>query len=260
LAALVIGKVWWAEVMMRAVRTRRRWSAVTVLVLVAGLVQVFVPPPMPAAAGPKRPPAPAREPLGKATAVKPVAPPADSHKDDQVTGVPVVTWPTSGTTQVSPAAGLTADARPGGVSPGAVRAGALPIWVGPAKSGRTIGGNVSIHVADRPATQRAGVSGLLLSVGSADPVTLAVDYSGFRNAYGGDWATRLRLETLPACALTTPVRSDCQRGTPLATTNNTTAHILSANVPANAVVAADAGAAGARGPYQANTRSTSGAR
>jgi RHS repeat-associated protein len=170
----------------------------------------------------------------------------------------VVTWPTSGTTQVSPAAGLTADARPGGVSPGAVRAGALPIWVGPAKSGRTIGGNVSIHVADRPATQRAGVSGLLLSVGSADPVTLAVDYSGFRNAYGGDWATRLRLETLPACALTTPVRSDCQRGTPLATTNNTTAHILSANVPANAVVAADAGAAGASGTYQATTLSSSG--
>ena len=36
--------------------------------------------------------------------------------------------------------------------------------------------------------------------------TSSVDYRSFATAYGADWATRLRLVSLPACALTTPGR------------------------------------------------------
>jgi hypothetical protein len=37
-----------------------------------------------------------------------------------------------------------------------------------------------------------------------------VDYSGFRNAYGGDFGSRLRLVRLPQCVLSTPRLPQCQ--------------------------------------------------
>jgi RHS repeat-associated protein len=134
-------------------------------------------------------------------------------------------------------------------------------------SPRSTPGGVAIQVADRATTARARVTGLLLSLRrtdsgtGTDPVTLAVDYSGFRNAYGGDWADRLRLEVLPACAITTPDRPGCQPGTPLPTRNDTTTGVLSAQVPAAAagtVLAADAGPAGPTGDFKATDLAPSG--
>ncbi len=40
-------------------------------------------------------------------------------------------------------------------------------------------------------------------------LNVSVDYSGFGAAYGGEWASRLRLVQLPGCALTTPKERAC---------------------------------------------------
>lgn len=81
-------------------------------------------------------------------------------------------------------------------------------------------GKVRVTVADRAATTRAGVDGLLFSVRPQDArvagrVTVGLDYSAIRHAYGADWASRLRLVALPECALTTPERPECRAATPV---------------------------------------------
>ncbi|MET7622337.1 RHS repeat-associated core domain-containing protein [Streptomyces sp. NPDC005408] len=122
-------------------------------------------------------------------------------------------------------------------------------------------GKVKVSVADRDAARKAGVEGLLLSVGRADAVAKAgsarveVDYSSFRGAYGGDWASRLRLVQLPGCALTTPAKAKCRVQKPLETRNDTKAGTLSAPVGVTGltVLAAAAGAEGPTGDYKATS-------
>ncbi|MFJ5078097.1 hypothetical protein ACIP8Z_26315, partial [Streptomyces sp. NPDC088553] len=109
-----------------------------------------------------------------------------------------------------------------------------------------------VSVADRNATRKAGVSGLLMSLGGADggpvagPVEVEVDYNAFRHAYGGDYAARLRLVELPACALTTPDAARCRVQKPLKTRNDLRSGTLSAEVrrPSGPVSAASGGPAG----------------
>ncbi|MEV8526370.1 RHS repeat-associated core domain-containing protein [Streptomyces sp. NPDC052000] len=141
-------------------------------------------------------------------------------------------------------------------------------------------------VADRSTTQKAGVDGLLLSVSRTDraaagPGTtqVEVDYSTFERAYGGDWASRLRLVQLPSCAMTTPEKAQCQIGRPLTTTtNNSQAGTLTAivDVPVSPssslrtpaaltamasgamVLAATAGNSGPTGDYKATSLQSSG--
>ena len=48
------------------------------------------------------------------------------------------------------------------------------------------------------------------AVAKAGRVAVEVDYAAFAHAYGGDWASRLRLVELPACALTTPKAAKCR--------------------------------------------------
>ncbi|MEG3629718.1 RHS repeat-associated core domain-containing protein [Streptomyces poriticola] len=74
---------------------------------------------------------------------------------------------------------------------------------------------VDVEVLDRTDVKPVGGVGLGLKVTRADggtapgPVRVDIDYSGFRNAHGGDFASRLRLVQLPACALTTPEKAGC---------------------------------------------------
>ncbi|MEO3746487.1 RHS repeat-associated core domain-containing protein [Plantactinospora sp. B5E13] len=181
-----------------------------------------------------------------------------------------VGWPAAGAAEVTvPAAG---SAR--------VRAGALPVWVG-----RSGGGSAAVRAAaprtarvrvlDRAAADRAGVSGPLVTVSpgvidnaaatTAVPaegrLSVQVDYSSFRHAYGGDWASRLRLVQLPACAVSTPERAECRSGTALPTSNAVREGRLTADVTMAAgeatVLAATAGAAGSAGDYQATKLSAS---
>ncbi|HET8661883.1 MAG TPA: hypothetical protein VFM55_23175 [Micromonosporaceae bacterium] len=136
---------------------------------------------------------------------------------------PRVAWPAPGAAavDVTQAAGLS-------------RAGDLPVWVGrgaPAPGARRGSAQeqmpagapvrVRVELLDRTAALRAGVSGLLLRVSRVDgvagsaPVAVEVDLSGFQHAYGGDWAARLTLRELPACAASTPEVAVCQRVEPV---------------------------------------------
>lgn len=92
-------------------------------------------------------------------------------------------------------------------------------------------------------------------------VTVGVNYGSFRSAHGGDWASRLRLVKLPACALTTPDKRECQKGVPLRTVNDARTATLSADVDVPAgeleetsemtVLAAEAGPSGPGGDWTA---------
>jgi hypothetical protein len=87
-----------------------------------------------------------------------------------------------------------------------------------------------VEVFDRVAAQKAGVGGVLLRVERADglvgagPVVVDVDVSGFAGAFGGDWASRLRLYRFPSCVLTSPEAEACGTPTPVDSSvlNNTT--------------------------------------
>ncbi|WBB78833.1 transcriptional regulator [Micromonospora sp. WMMD882] len=110
-----------------------------------------------------------------------------------------------------------------GGGPGrAAAADGLPVRVGvpsaPAAAAdrvATAPGRVRVTSFSREATSAAGVDGVLLRVSRADgqvagaDADVTVDYSGFRWAYGGDWAGRLRLRELPECALVTPDAPGC---------------------------------------------------
>ncbi|HEV3172904.1 MAG TPA: RHS repeat-associated core domain-containing protein [Actinocrinis sp.] len=67
---------------------------------------------------------------------------------------------------------------------------------------------------------------------------IGVDYGGFAGAFGGSYATRLSMVTLPACALTTPQVPACRVETPLVSTNNAADKSVSAVVALPAATAA----------------------
>jgi RHS repeat-associated protein len=133
------------------------------------------------------------------------------------------------------------------------------------------GAAVTASVLDRATTERAGITGLLLRVTPAaqrsaaahktaaaqeSAASLTVDYSGFRYAYGGDWAARLRLVQLPACAATTPELARCRQRVPVASRNDVTAgRLVAPRVSASAasVFAVDAAPAGSTGDYRATS-------
>ncbi|MFI1678084.1 RHS repeat domain-containing protein [Streptomyces sp. NPDC020607] len=89
-----------------------------------------------------------------------------------------------------------------------LKAGALPVRVSKtptprsAENANPVAGEVGVEVLDRNAAERAGIDGLVMAVDSTGgDAQLSIDYSEFRNAMGGDWASRLTLVELPECAL-----------------------------------------------------------
>ena len=148
-----------------------------------------------------------------------------------------------------------------------------PVWaepVAPAAGKAYAGpGALQVKVLDHAAATAAGVDGVLMTVSGdqTGPVRLGVDYSSFAQAYGGNYGSRLKLVTYPACVLTTPKVAACRVATPLASTNNAAASTVSAKVAATAttatVLAAAASAGGgeeggAAGTYAATTLKASG--
>jgi RHS repeat-associated protein len=197
-----------------------------------------------------------------------------------------VAWPTSATQEFA--------LRPGEADFATV--GGLPVRLtAPASSTKVANSPAGalVTVKDRATTQRAGVDGVMMTLLPADvatpgtPVEVEVDYSAIRGAYGADWASRLRLVTLPTCALTTPDKPECRKQTPLATDNNTSTHTVgatltitptrplkpdaeqSAKTPSSlstraanstgaTVLAVTAGASGSDGSYKASSLAPSG--
>ncbi|WP_329134559.1 polymorphic toxin-type HINT domain-containing protein [Streptomyces sp. NBC_01476] len=157
------------------------------------------------------------------------------------------------------------------------RAGSLPVWVGPkANKGRPAAGSaeaksatgttvasgtpsgVGVQVLPQSKAQAVGVNGVLLSLTRTDGagkapagLGLILDYGQFAQGFGGDWASRLHLVSLPACALTTPEKAECRTQTPVASSDDANARTLTADVNLAAAspdtVLAAAGAAGGGG-------------
>ncbi|MFE2013950.1 RHS repeat domain-containing protein [Streptomyces sp. NPDC059491] len=192
---------------------------------------------------------------------------------------PPVAWPAATTRDLT----LPAESGQAATAPGLpLRLSAPTSRTG--KSASTGGSrHVQVSLKDRAAARKAGVDGLLLSLrpdaAAAGRYDVEVDYASLRGAYGAGWASRLRLVTLPACALTTPDKAECRKQTPLATENNSADGTLTATLatpgsvsPAKApsarasasaasgatLLAATAGTDGADGSFKATSLSPSG--
>ncbi|WP_246101840.1 RHS repeat-associated core domain-containing protein [Streptomyces cyaneus] len=173
---------------------------------------------------------------------------------------PRASWPKPGS--------ATVDLEGAGARSG-IRAGGLPVRLAAPKSRSAKAASPSrakVDLLGHAAARKAGIDGLLLKVTRADgrkpaapgKVAVQVDYASFAQAYGGDWAQRLRLVQLPACALTTPKAAACQTVTPLATDNDVRAQKLTADVPAAAgakapLLAVSAAPSGGSGSYTATS-------
>lgn len=66
---------------------------------------------------------------------------------------------------------------------------------------------------------------------SENTVGVQVDVSGFADAFGGDFESRLRLVAKPSCAMTTPQHPECGTSTPVESHVDLTRHVLVADVP-----------------------------
>ncbi|MEV6602090.1 RHS repeat-associated core domain-containing protein [Actinoplanes sp. NPDC051346] len=139
------------------------------------------------------------------------------------------------------------------------RAGTTPVSLARPASGAAPK-QVQVSTVDRKTAEAAGVRGVMFTLrgeGDKGRVRVAVDSTSFRNAYGGAYESRLRLVSLPACALTTPGREECQRTTPAARSASAplTAEVA---VGAMTVLAATTTASGTGGDYTATSLSPGG--
>ncbi|MDH6580868.1 hypothetical protein P3T29_006562, partial [Kitasatospora sp. MAP5-34] len=87
--------------------------------------------------------------------------------------------------------------------------------------------SLGVSVTSHDLATKLGVSGVVWSltdtgtgVQGAGSVRVGLDYGAFSQAIGGNYASRLRLVQLPACALTTPELARCRVQTPLTSTND----------------------------------------
>ncbi|MFI0793273.1 RHS repeat-associated core domain-containing protein [Micromonospora rubida] len=201
------------------------------------LVAALVAAALPVLGSPARSAAP---PAARPGALVPAAPRGeDVSRKLAARAVPPVVWPAAGRAEVERG---TAPARVGG----------LPVRVATA-DGRP--GRVGVEVLDRAATARARVSGLVIRVRhavtdedrAARRSTVDIDYSGFRGAFGGDYAARLRLVKLPDCAPS--AGPACGRSQPVPSTNDQRTGRVSARV-VDGTYALTAGASGAAGSFK----------
>ncbi|WP_328835932.1 RHS repeat-associated core domain-containing protein [Streptomyces europaeiscabiei] len=150
---------------------------------------------------------------------------ADAERARKARAEQRAAWPTQGEAVVELDADKRAQAKPGG----------LPVTIAPAagKGAAKDGTTTSITVLGQKAAKRAGITGVLLTAEAdrAGRADIAVDYSGFSSAIGGDWSSRLRLVRLPACALTTPEKSECRTITPVKSRNDPAGQTVTATVP-----------------------------
>ena len=177
-----------------------------------------------------------------------------------------VAWPAAGS-------GVARPAPPAPLSPAASstpslsRAGSLPVWIGAAGASTDIGTPllapptaVQVRLASRTQSAKAGIDGPLLTLERGGPGTatnsVQLRYASFAAAYGGAWATRLRLVELPACALTTPQLARCRTEQPLVSTDDSVAQTLTADVTLSSTavtLAATSTPAGPEGNYSATS-------
>ncbi|WP_338677871.1 polymorphic toxin-type HINT domain-containing protein [Streptomyces sp. SCSIO 30461] len=153
----------------------------------------------------------------------------------------------AGTTTVPPAdigkvsfgsAVTPASARTAGTS-GAVQTGMkqvedLPVSLGQADGEAAPQGEWAATVVARTAGAAEGVDGAVFTVQAPStgsvPLSVRFDYAKFKNLYGADWASRLRIVQFPECYLTTPDEEACQAYEELETVNDTADGTVTATV------------------------------
>jgi len=163
----------------------------------------------------------------------------------------------SASTAPSPSAGAATGRMVAVTSP--VKAGGLPVWIGPAStSGVSRGAHataaipvaptqVKVQVASHTQAVAAGANGMLLGLsnasagGATGPVQVVVDYSALAKAYGGGYGSRLELFQVPGCALTDPSAKACRTRTPVTFTNRASADELVATIPLSGTTASSSG-------------------
>lgn len=222
----------------------------------------------------------------EAAPVVPQATPVDSVPVTEVPAVPDPPGPTQpdASDKVEPAFPPAATGQATVPAPGSAPApvGTLPVYVSspPAAAGAraqaaAAAPQVQVGLYDQTTTEEAEVHGLLLRVDRTDAgsaaadVDLTFDYSTFETAYGASWADRLRVVSLPECALTTPEAEDCEPTT-LKSTNDVSGNRVKATVslPSTAglrasaagggsILAVAAGSSGSSGSYAATSLSSS---
>jgi RHS repeat-associated protein len=144
--------------------------------------------------------------------------------------------------------------------PAPVRAGRTPVSVAASGTGRAPG-RVQVTTVDQGAAARAGVHGLLFTLAAPDgggDVEVSVDDASFRYAWGGDYAARLHLVQLPACALTTPASPKCQVQTAVPSIGARLTGRVSVPAAGTVLLAATSGTGGTSGDYAATSLSTGG--
>ncbi|HEX6871390.1 MAG TPA: hypothetical protein VF163_09865, partial [Micromonosporaceae bacterium] len=166
-----------------------------------------------------------------------------SQSERETWSPPSVRWP----------AATTAEVELPGSAAGAARIGSTPVYVqrgtlSPAAraAGDSQPDRVNVQVLGQTAAKAVGLNGVLLRLArtdgatSAGPVALRVDVREFAAAFGGDWASRLRLVQYPSCLLTTPTAAGCAAATPVASSvfNNRT---MQFTAQVDAAPAGDAG-------------------
>ncbi|ALG10714.1 hypothetical protein AOZ06_30880 [Kibdelosporangium phytohabitans] len=204
----------------------------------AGLVNA-VPPD--ATAQPGRPWSARAEKSVPTTVVRAEKPEPDAAEDKALKASPSVSWPAPAVAEISPDGQRAA------------AAGASPIRVARAGDARTaaVQPKVRVEVLDRR------LDGPMFRLGSttAEPLSVHVDYAGFRDAFGGDWAGRLKLAAVPECALATPDKPECQ-ATVLPTRNDGAGTLTADVTPSrNGLYAVTAAASSGAGDYQASSLS-----
>jgi RHS repeat-associated protein len=221
------------------IRRRHRWAGGAIaFTIAASLVTVTTPA---AGADPGKPWTAQSE---KSTPVRNVtaepAPP-DAAEDKALKESPKVSWPTPAVTEVS-----------GGTQQRAAASGPIRVTRAAGAAARAAdAAPIRVEVLDRR------LDGPMFRVAGADkqPLSVEVDYSGFRDAYGGDWATRLKLAVLPDCALKTPELQECQ-AKPLSTRNDGSGTLTADVQPEqNQLFAVTAAASSGAGDYQASSLS-----
>ncbi|WP_189237081.1 hypothetical protein [Planomonospora parontospora] len=119
-----------------------------------------------------------------------------AEEKDPVVKLKPPVWPKVGSAEVRADAGLE-------------RAADLPVRIAAADKAAAVG-TVKVETLAPEAVRKLGGVGVAARIeradGSAAPgrVRAEFSYAGFRDAFGGNFASRLRLLRLPVCALTTP--------------------------------------------------------
>ncbi|MCY1141557.1 polymorphic toxin-type HINT domain-containing protein [Actinoplanes sp. Pm04-4] len=230
---------------------RRPLAAVLTAVLTVGILQA---PAQAATPEPYTPPATKAVPVVP-TEIAKIPPPVAAKQPPPAAARPTPVWPASGTQEIdisAPAASGTS------VSVTARQLSSA------GRASEPTAGRIRVQTLDRAATERAGVRGVLMRVSREDaaasvPATLTVNYGAYASAYGADWSSRLRLTTVPVCALTRPADAACTMR-PLVSANDSTAQTVSADIAVSGVqtlIALTAAPGGPAGDYAASPLSAS---